>query len=234
MSMAHAASPPWPCLTRCVCRRPDTYNKFLTAQHSAVCSWEEYSAWKKKEEKRKGKQSSKSAAASAAAWRVPWQPTTIKELNRHGDMDKIRRKMEKIKEKIKEKTKENQQELQMLKRRHRDNLLQHQEALKKLNFFKAEYEAGAVFYAHFVALAEGVRKFIADNFSKSEVQQIKESLASEGEFPQTTRLCYRGMLPGDTTMDEYCAVAQLYDKMAMIDDILNDHLSARQDHEQLQ
>ena len=42
------ASLPMP-LTNTVCvRRPDKYNKFLTAQHSAVCSWEDYSSWEMK------------------------------------------------------------------------------------------------------------------------------------------------------------------------------------------
>jgi len=55
--------------------------KFLTAQHSVVCSWEEYSSWEMKNPSKKNKinkeVAGKSAAASAEGgnWAPPWQPT---------------------------------------------------------------------------------------------------------------------------------------------------------------
>ena len=83
------ASLPMP-LTNTVCvRRPDKYNKFLTVQHSAVCSWEDYSSWEMKHPNKKEKTKMKPTSAASAAgpdWRPPFQPTTLKELNVNGDM----------------------------------------------------------------------------------------------------------------------------------------------------
>ena len=38
-----------------VCRRPDKMTMYRTAQHSAVCSWEEYSSWEMKNPSKKDK-----------------------------------------------------------------------------------------------------------------------------------------------------------------------------------
>lgn len=66
---------------------------------------EDYSSWamkhpdKTQEIKKKSRPPS-AAAAAGADWKPPWQPTTLKDLNRNGDIEKIERKIAKAKEKI--------------------------------------------------------------------------------------------------------------------------------------
>ena len=141
-----------------VCRRPDKETMYRTAQHSAVCSWEEYSSWEMKNPNKKKKKinkevAGKSASSSAASaeggnWAPPWQPTSLKDLNRHGDMNKIQRRIAGAAKELSRKKTEHREELGLLKRRQAKELDGYSVKLRKLKKLEKDYEKASEFFQH--------------------------------------------------------------------------------------